>query len=67
MRKNIRFRKRKIYFWVTDYWLWQKSRELLITFLTTVIRINEIIKYKDQDFLEKRDLEFERVLNFIKY
>lgn len=30
------------------------------------IKINEIIKYKDQDILENRDLEFERVLNLIK-
>ncbi|KFF00433.1 hypothetical protein IX39_07245 [Chryseobacterium formosense] len=32
----------------------------------TGIRINEIVHYKDQDFLDKRDLEFERVLNSIK-
>lgn len=32
----------------------------------TGIRINEIIQYKDQDFLDKRDLEFERVLNTLK-
>jgi len=32
----------------------------------TGIRINEIIHYKDQDFLDKRDLEFERVLNSVK-
>ncbi|SDQ71544.1 C-terminal processing protease CtpA/Prc, contains a PDZ domain [Chryseobacterium soldanellicola] len=30
------------------------------------IRINELIKYKDQDILENRDLEFERVLNSVK-
>lgn len=30
------------------------------------IRINEIIQYKDQDFLDKRDLEFERILNSLK-
>jgi C-terminal processing protease CtpA/Prc len=29
------------------------------------IRINELIKYKDQDILDKRDLEFERVLNYL--
>jgi C-terminal processing protease CtpA/Prc len=32
----------------------------------TGIRINELIKYKDQNILENRDLEFERVLNLIK-
>ncbi|GAA4151833.1 hypothetical protein GCM10022217_05980 [Chryseobacterium ginsenosidimutans] len=32
----------------------------------TGIRINELIKYKDQDILESRDLEFERVLNSVK-
>ncbi|MDQ0593127.1 C-terminal processing protease CtpA/Prc [Chryseobacterium ginsenosidimutans] len=32
----------------------------------TGIRINKIIKYKDHDILENRDLEFERVLNLIK-
>ena len=32
----------------------------------TGIRINELIKYKDQDFLEKKDLEFERVLKELK-
>ncbi|KFC19555.1 hypothetical protein IO90_09735 [Chryseobacterium sp. FH1] len=32
----------------------------------TGIRINEIIKYKDQDILDKKDLEFERVLNSLK-
>jgi C-terminal processing protease CtpA/Prc len=32
----------------------------------TGVRINEIIKYKDQDILEGRDLEFERVLNSFK-
>ncbi|OCK52588.1 hypothetical protein BA768_10740 [Chryseobacterium sp. CBo1] len=32
----------------------------------TGIRINEIVHYKDQDFLNKRDLEFERVLNSVK-
>lgn len=32
----------------------------------TGIRINEIIQYKDQDFLDKRDLEFGRVLNTLK-
>lgn len=30
------------------------------------IRINELIKYKDQDILENRDLEFERVLELLK-
>jgi C-terminal processing protease CtpA/Prc len=30
------------------------------------IRINELIKYKDHDILENRDLEFERVLNSVK-
>lgn len=30
------------------------------------VRINEIIKYKDQDILDKKDLEFERVLNDLK-
>lgn len=30
------------------------------------IRINELIKYKDQDFLDKKDLEFERVLKDLK-
>jgi C-terminal processing protease CtpA/Prc len=29
----------------------------------TGIRVDELIKYKDQDFLEGRDLEFERVLD----
>lgn len=29
----------------------------------TGIRMNEVIKYKDQDILDKKDLEFERVLN----
>ncbi len=32
----------------------------------TGIRINELIKYKDQDFLDKKDLEFERVLKDLK-
>jgi len=32
----------------------------------TGIRIDELIKYKDQDFLDDRDLEFERVLDLIK-
>lgn len=32
----------------------------------TGIRINEFIKYKDQDILDGRDLEFERVLDSIK-
>ncbi|GAA5085925.1 hypothetical protein GCM10023210_07220 [Chryseobacterium ginsengisoli] len=32
----------------------------------TGIRINELIKYKDQDILDNRDLEFERVLNSVK-
>lgn len=32
----------------------------------TGIRINELIKYKDQDILDNRDLEFERVLKSIK-
>lgn len=32
----------------------------------TGIRIDEMIKYKDQDFLDKKDLEFERVLNALK-
>ncbi|MCU7618608.1 S41 family peptidase [Chryseobacterium sp. PBS4-4] len=32
----------------------------------TGIRIDELIKYKDQDFLEGRDLEFERVLDQMK-
>jgi len=30
------------------------------------IRINEIIKYKDKDILENRDLEFERILSLVK-
>lgn len=30
------------------------------------VRIDEVIKYKDQDFLDKKDLEFERVLNALK-
>jgi C-terminal processing protease CtpA/Prc len=30
------------------------------------IRINEFIKYKDQDILKSRDLEFERVLELLK-
>ncbi|MCI3936913.1 S41 family peptidase [Chryseobacterium aahli] len=30
------------------------------------VRINELIKYKDQDILDKKDLEFERVLNDLK-
>jgi C-terminal processing protease CtpA/Prc len=32
----------------------------------TGIRINELIKYKDQDILDNRDLEFERVLDSVK-
>jgi C-terminal processing protease CtpA/Prc len=32
----------------------------------TGVRINELITYKNQDFLEGRDLEFERVLNSFK-
>ncbi|AYM99889.1 S41 family peptidase [Chryseobacterium sp. 3008163] len=32
----------------------------------TGVRINELIKYKDQDILDKKDLEFERVLNDLK-
>lgn len=32
----------------------------------TGVRIDEVIKYKDQDFLDKKDLEFERVLNSLK-
>ncbi|WP_139423069.1 S41 family peptidase [Chryseobacterium mulctrae] len=32
----------------------------------TGVRINEVIKYKNQDFLDKKDLEFERVLNALK-
>lgn len=32
----------------------------------TGIRINELIQYKDQDILDKKDLEFERVLNDLK-
>jgi len=32
----------------------------------TGVRIDELIKYKDQDFLNKKDLEFERVLNALK-
>ncbi|MCS3870986.1 C-terminal processing protease CtpA/Prc [Chryseobacterium ginsenosidimutans] len=32
----------------------------------TGVRINELIIYTDQDFLEGRDLEFERVLNSFK-
>ncbi|MBM7419295.1 MULTISPECIES: S41 family peptidase [Chryseobacterium] len=32
----------------------------------TGVRIDEMIKYKDQDFLNKKDLEFERVLNALK-
>lgn len=32
----------------------------------TGIRINEVIKYKDQDILDNHDLEFERVLNSLK-
>jgi C-terminal processing protease CtpA/Prc len=31
----------------------------------TGVRIDEVIKYKDQDFLDKKDLEFERVLKSI--
>lgn len=30
------------------------------------VRIDNLIKYKDQDFLNKKDLEFERVLNALK-
>ena len=30
------------------------------------VRIDEIIKYKDQDFLDQKDLEFERVSNGLK-
>lgn len=30
------------------------------------IKINELIQYKDQDILDKKDLEFERVLNDLK-
>lgn len=30
------------------------------------VRINELIQYKDQDILDKKDLEFERVLNDLK-
>ncbi|MFP3592676.1 S41 family peptidase [Chryseobacterium sp. SIMBA_038] len=32
----------------------------------TGIRMNELIKYKDQDILENRDLEFERVFELLK-
>lgn len=32
----------------------------------TGIRINKLIKYKDQNILDNRDLEFERVLNSVK-
>ncbi len=32
----------------------------------TGIRINELITYKDQDILDKKDLEFERVLKSVK-
>lgn len=32
----------------------------------TGVRIDEMIKYKDQDLLNKKDLEFERVLNALK-
>lgn len=32
----------------------------------TGVRIDEVIKYKDQDLLDKKDLEFERVLNAFK-
>ncbi|WP_415328513.1 S41 family peptidase [Chryseobacterium sp. MMS23-Vi53] len=32
----------------------------------TGIRIDELIKYKDQDILDKHDLEFEKVLNSVK-
>lgn len=32
----------------------------------TGIRIHELIKYKDQDILNNRDLEFEKVLNSVK-
>ncbi|WP_404985389.1 S41 family peptidase [Chryseobacterium sp. M5] len=32
----------------------------------TGVRIDEVIKYKDQEFLDKKDLEFERVLNALK-
>jgi len=30
------------------------------------VRIDEVIKYKDQDFLDKKDLEFERISNALK-
>lgn len=30
------------------------------------VKINEVIKYKDQDFLDKKDLEFERISNALK-
>ncbi|MBO6184738.1 MAG: hypothetical protein J6O88_08625 [Chryseobacterium sp.] len=30
------------------------------------VRIDEIIKYKDQDFLDKKDLEFDRISNGLK-
>ena len=32
----------------------------------TGVRIDEVIKYKDQDFLDKKDLEFERVISDLK-
>ena len=32
----------------------------------TGIRINELITYKDQDILDKKDLEFERVLKSVE-
>lgn len=32
----------------------------------TGIRIDELMKYQDQDFLDNRDLEFERVLDLMK-
>lgn len=30
------------------------------------VKIDEVIKYKDQDFLDKKDLEFERISNALK-
>ncbi|MFL9833856.1 S41 family peptidase [Chryseobacterium terrae] len=32
----------------------------------TGVKIDEVIKYKDQDYLDKKDLEFEYILNVIK-
>lgn len=32
----------------------------------TGIKIDEVIQYKDQDIIENRDLEFERILSLVK-